>query len=186
MTAEEMFDRACASATQDRRALVRFLASVSVAQAQWHPPDGEWSILEGLEHLMLTEAFFRANLLTVVGQAEASGTWDNSPLQPTKMSAAALRRRAQGFVAAPDVLLPHGNGNLDAMRTALLPDRDATRDALLPYRARDLSRLLLPHPRYGERNVYDVIEYAGIHDALHQEQMQRVTCQPGYPQYEAR
>jgi hypothetical protein len=177
-----MFDRAFASAMQDRRDLKQFLDQVSEAQARWRPPDGEWSIVEGLEHVMLTEEFFCARLLTVLRDAAANNTWDTAPACPTKMSADALRRREQGFVPAPEELEPRGTRDFDAMRQALLAAREATRQALLPYRARDLSRLILPHPRYGERNLYDVIAYSGIHDYLHCEQMQRVTRSPGYPE----
>src|SRR5262250_1714528 len=77
MTPEEQFDRVFASAMQDRQALRRFLDGVTAIQARWHPPDGEWSILEGLEHIMLTEEFFRSTLLTILREAEASHTWDN-------------------------------------------------------------------------------------------------------------
>jgi hypothetical protein len=84
-------------------------------------------------------------------------------------------------VPAPEELEPRGNGDFDTMRHALLPAREATREALLPYRSMDLSRLVLAHPRYGDRHLYDVIEYSGIHDYLHCEQMQRVTRSPGYP-----
>jgi hypothetical protein len=49
MTPEEPCDRVCASAMQDRQALRRFRDGVTASQARWHPPDGEWSILEGLE-----------------------------------------------------------------------------------------------------------------------------------------
>jgi uncharacterized damage-inducible protein DinB len=181
MTPEEMFDRAFASAVQDRKDLLRFLAGVSQEQARWRPPDGEWSILEGLEHIMLTEESFRVRLLKVLSQAEASGNWDTTPAHAVKMSAEALRRREQGFVPAPEDLIPRGERDFNDMRTALLPARETTREALLPYRAKDLSRLMLPHPRYGDRNLYDVIEYSGIHDYLHCEQMQRVTRSPGYP-----
>lgn len=181
MTSEELFDRAFASAMQDRRDLIRFLDGVSEEQARWRPPDGEWSILEGLEHIMLTEEWFRARLLEVLRKAEASGNWDNAPAHPAKMSAAALRRREQGFVPAPEELEPRGVGNFDEMRKGLLAAREATREAFLPYRSKALSRLLFPHPRYGERNLYDVIEYSGIHDYLHREQMERVTRSSGYP-----
>jgi hypothetical protein len=103
MTPEEQCDRACAAALQDRHDLARFLEGVSEEQAQWRPPDGEWSILEGLEHIMLTEDFFRTHLLAMLRAAEASGTWDNTPSTPVKMSVEALCRREQGCVAAPDV-----------------------------------------------------------------------------------
>ena len=67
------------------------------------------------------------------------------------------------------------------MRQALLAERQATREAVRGYRTRDLSRLLFPHTRYGQRNIYDAMEYSGIHDALHCEHMGRVTRSPGYP-----
>jgi hypothetical protein len=51
MTPEEQFDHVFASAMQDRQALLRFLDGVTAIQARWHPPDGAWSILEGLEHI---------------------------------------------------------------------------------------------------------------------------------------
>jgi hypothetical protein len=181
MTPAELFDQAFASAMQDRQHLRQFLAGVSEAQARWRPPDGEWSILAGLEHIMLTEESFRVRLLKVLRDAETSGTWHTAPLHPVKMSAQALRRREQGFVPAPAELEPRGTGDFDAMQKALLPARQATREALLPYRTIDLSGLVLPHPRYGDRHLYDVIEYSGIHDYLHCEQMQRVTRSPGYP-----
>jgi hypothetical protein len=181
MTPAEMFDRAFASAMQDRRDLLQFLNGVSVTQARWRPPDGEWSILEGLEHIMLTEEFFRARLLQILCDAETSGNWHTAPANPVKMSAEALRRREQGFVPAPAELEPSGRGDFVAMRQALLPAREASRQALLPYRITELSHLVFPHPRYGERSPYDVIEYSGIHDYLHCEQMQRVTRSSGYP-----
>ena len=181
MTPAEMFDHAFASAMQDRRDLRQFLDGVSAAQARWQPPNGEWSIVEGLEHIMRTEESFRTRLLKVLCDAEASGKWDTAPAHPVKMSAAALRRREQGFVPAPEELEPRGVGDFDTMRKALLSAREATREALLPYRSMDLSRLVLAHPRYGDRNLYDVIEYSGIHDYLHCEQMQRVMRSPGYP-----
>jgi hypothetical protein len=51
---------------QDRQHLMQFLEGVSEEQARWRPPDGEWSILEGLEHVMLTEEWFRLRLLKVL------------------------------------------------------------------------------------------------------------------------
>lgn len=181
MTPEEMFDRATTAALQDRRNLIRFLANISGTQAHWTPPDGEWTIALGLEHIMLTETYFRTNMLHVIRQAEASNSWDNTPAHASKMSPEALRRRDQGFVPAPAVLEPQGNRDFQEMCAALLSDRETSLQAVRPYRRRDLSRLTLSHPVYGDRNCYDLIGYWGIHDYLHQEQMERVTRQPHYP-----
>lgn len=183
MTPEALFDHAATSAMQDRRNLSRFLANLSETQAHWTPPDGEWTIALGLEHIMLTETYFRTNMLHVIRQAEDSNHWDNTPANPTKMSPEALRRRDQGFVPAPTVLEPEGNGDFRDMCAALLADRETSLQAVRPYRSRDLRRLVLSHPIYGDRNCYDLIGYWGIHDYLHHEQMQRVTQQPQYPKH---
>jgi hypothetical protein len=77
--------------------------------------------------------------------------------------------------------VPRGTGDFQTMRPALRPARPATLEAVGVYRSQDVSRLLWPHARYGQRNIYDVIAYAEIHDYLHGEQMGRVTRSPGYP-----
>lgn len=181
MTPEERFDHAFASAMRDRHNLVQFLTGISRDQAHWSPPDGEWSIVLGLEHVMLTETFIRTNNLNVLSWAEENDAWDNAPESPVKMTAEALRHREQGVVIAPSALDPQGERDFQEMIGALISDREASREAFTPYRSRDLSRLILPHPIYGERHIYDVIEYSGIHDYLHQEQMTRVMQQLGYP-----
>jgi len=181
MTPEAQFDQAYDTAMQDRRDLVQFLHGISETQAYWQPPDGEWSIWQGLEHIMLTETYFLGNILKVLSEAETNDHWDNASENPTKMSAEALRRREQGFVPAPDRLIPKGERDVDEMRQALIPEREASLAALLPFRLRGLDRLVLSHPVYGERNLYDVVTYWGTHDYLHHEQMQRVTRQTDYP-----
>ncbi len=181
MTPEARFDQAYASAMHDRHNLIQFLNGISDDQARWSPPDGEWSIAQGLEHIMLTEAYVRTNILNILRRAEADDIWDTASDNPVKMSAEALRRRDQGVVIAPQVLDPQGERDFQEMIADLVPDREASREALTPYRSRELSGLVLPHPTYGERNLYDVIEYSGIHDYLHHEQMTRVTQQSGYP-----
>ena len=68
------------------------------------------------------------------------------------------------------------------MRAALMMDREHSREVLLPYRSRGLSQLVIPMSSiYGDLHVYDRIEFCGIHDALHQEQMERVIKFPGFP-----
>ena len=96
MTPEEMFDQAFVSAMQDRRDLVRFLEGVSEAQAQWRPPDGEWSIVEGLEHIMLTEEWFRARLLTILREAETSGATHFESVMPKKSASTSPAKSTPG------------------------------------------------------------------------------------------
>ena len=63
----------------------------------------------------------------------------------------------------------------------LMPAREETNKALAPYRERVLERLNPPATRYGNLNIYDRMNYMGIHDALHKEQMERVTQASGFP-----
>ncbi len=182
MTPEESFDRTFNIAFRDRVNLIDFLEPLTESQARWKPPDGEWSLLEGLEHIMLEEVSFRESILKGLRHAEESGEWNNTPEPPVKMTTEAMRRREQGRVEAPPYLIPRGDGDIDGMRAALMKDREHSREVLLPYRSCDLSQLVV-HMRsiYGDLHVYDRIEFCGIHDALHQEQMGGVTMFPGFP-----
>lgn len=181
MTPEEKFDAAVKSAVRDREALIDFLANYTDAQASWEPPDGEWSIAQGVEHILLTDAYAREGLLKTLGEAENTDVWDNSPEHPEKLSSDQLRRREQGAVPSPDHLLPKENRLLSEMIPHLMPSREESNAALSPYRGRELEKLIPPVRRYGEMNVYDRMFYMGIHDALHMEQMERVTKANGFP-----
>ena len=182
MTPEESFGRAFKIAFRDRVNLIDFLEPLTESQARWKPPDGEWSLLEGLEHIMLEEVSFREGILKGLRHAEETGGWNNAPEPPVKMTAEAMRRREQGRVEAPPCLIPRGDGDFDGMRAALMMDREHSREVLLTYRSRGLSQLVIPMSSiYGDLHVYDRIEFCGIHDALHQEQMERVIKFPGFP-----
>lgn len=181
MTHEEKFDSMIDSAIHDRQALIQFLDGISDGQAEWHPPDGEWSIGEGVEHILLTDAWVRKTMEDQLREAKNSGKWDTAPKHPRKYSGAQLRRREQGRVEAPEHLIPQGKRPLSEMLLELMPSREKTVEMLKPFRAYDMERLVPPNSRYGDLNIYDRIEYMGIHDALHQEQMERVLKTPGYP-----
>lgn len=181
MTPEEKFDAAIKSANRDREALIEFLGSYTDTQAGWEPPGGEWSIAQGVEHILLTDAYAREGLLKTLGEAEKTGVWNNAPENPEKLTSAQLRRREQGAVPAPEHLLPKDGRPLSAMIPLLMPSREKTDTALSPYRGRELEKLIPPVSRYGELNVYDRMYYMGIHDALHMEQMERVAKENGFP-----
>ncbi|MFP6871746.1 MAG: DinB family protein [Nitrospinota bacterium] len=182
MSSEEMFDTVLESAMNDRRELIRFLGQFSDRQAQWEPPDGEWSIAQGIEHILLTDGYARGTLLKTLQEAEKLDRWNNAPENPQKLTSAQLRRREQGAVPSPDHLLPVKGRLLSEMVHALMPSREETAAALRPYRSRNLESLLPPSTRYGDLNIYDRMAYMGIHDALHHEQMERVTKAEGFPQ----
>lgn len=181
MTPEEMFDEAFASAFNDRKNLLAFLEGVDTSHVHWRPPDGEWSLHENLEHILLTDAYYARFIEKRLAEAEESGSWDTAPESPQKMSREALRRREQGRVPAPDFLIPKGEGDFGEMITRLTPNREAVHQMMLPYRGTDMSRYMHEHFRYGDLNIYDRIVYSGTHDYLHQDQMTRVLKAPGYP-----
>ena len=181
MTPEEKFDAALASAREDRRALINYLGKFSEAQACREPPDGEWSIAQGTEHILLTDEFARKTLAGMLAEAERGGVWNNAPENPEKLTSDQLRRREQGPVPAPDHLIPAGGRTLSEMIPLLMASREETDAALASYRSRDLEHLVLPSANYGDLNVYDRMTYMGIHDALHLEQMERLARAPGFP-----
>ncbi len=174
MAPEKMFDEAFDSAFKDRRNLIAFLEGIDTTYVHWRPPDGEWSLHENLEHILLTDAYYERFIEKRLAEAVEAGSWDTAPENPKKISREALRRREQGQVPAPDFLLPKGEGDFQEMITKLMPNREAVHRIMLPYRGIDMSRYTHEHFRYGDLNIYDRIAYSGTHDFLHQDQMTRV------------
>ena len=178
----EHFDKAFESALRDRDSFITYVKDFTEEQWSWKPPDDEWSIIEGIEHTLLVDVFFRQSAIEVLTQAQKNGNWITELENKEKMTLEALRNREQGFVPSPDSLLPKGRNDLQQMIKELYPSKMAIHESLVSFRSIDLSLLIPnPRPRYGALNVYDRIYYSGIHDYLHQEQMERVTKQKYFP-----
>ena len=82
MTPEEMFDEAFDSAFKDRRNLISFLEGIDPSHVHWRPPDGEWSLHENLEHILLTDAYYARFIEKRLTEAAESGSWDTAPENP--------------------------------------------------------------------------------------------------------
>ncbi len=182
----ENFDKAFKSALTDRDNFITFVKDFSEEQASWKPPDDEWSIIEGIEHTLLVDVFFRKSAIEVLTQAQKTGNWitelDSELEKKEKMTLESLRNREQGFVPSPDSLLPKGRKDLQQMINELYPSKMAIHESFVSFRSNDLSLLIPnPRPRYGPLNIYERIYYSGIHDYLHQEQIERVTKQKYFP-----
>tara|TARA_B100000029_G_scaffold117218_5_gene110337 strand:+ start:6948 stop:7508 length:561 start_codon:yes stop_codon:yes gene_type:complete len=182
MNPTEQFDKAFESAFKDRDNFITYVNTFSKEQAIWEPPDNEWSIIEGIEHTLLVDVFFRKSALEVLNEAEKTGNWITKLENKEKMSLEALRKREQGFVPSPESLLPRGRSDLQQMIRELYPSKMAIHECLISFREIDLSSLVPnPRPKYGALNIYERIYYSGIHDYLHQEQMNRVTQHKTFP-----
>lgn len=182
MIPTEQFDKAFESAFKDRENFIKYVKNFSEEQAFWIPPDNEWSIIEGIEHTLLVDVFFRKSALEVLEKAKKEGKWITELENKEKMSLEALRNREQGFVESPESLLPKGRNDLQQMIRELYPSKMAIHESLISYRTLDLSLLIpSPRPKYGALNIYERIYYSGIHDFLHQEQMIRATQNQSFP-----
>ena len=84
MTPEEMFDEAFGSAFEDRRNLISFLEGIDTSHVHWGPPDGEWSLHENLEHILLTDAYYARFIEKRLAEAVESGSWDTAPENPRR------------------------------------------------------------------------------------------------------
>ena len=178
----EHFDKAFESALRDRDNFITYVKDFNEEQGSWKPPDDEWSITEGIEHTLLVDVFFRKSVIEVLTNAQKTGNWITEIENKEKMTLEALRNREQGFVPSPESLLPKGRTDLQQMVKELYPSKMAIHESLVSFRLIDLSLLIPnPRPRYGPLNLYERIYYSGIHDYLHQEQMERVTKQKYFP-----
>jgi len=182
MKPTEQLDKAFESALRDRENFIKFVKEFTYEQASWKPPDSEWSIMENIEHTLLVDVFFRETAMETLNHAKKIGNWITELENNDKMTLEALRNREQGFVHSPDFLLPKGRNDVKQMIKELYPSKMAIHESFILFRSKDLS-LLIPKPynlTYGPLNMYERIYYSGIHDYLHQEQMERVIVQKDF------
>ena len=79
MTPEAMFDEAFGSAFEDRKNLISFLEGIDPAHVNWRPPDGEWSLHENLEHILLTDNYYARSIEKSLGRRRSPGRGTRPP-----------------------------------------------------------------------------------------------------------
>ena len=141
------------------------------------PAPDRWSVAEILEHLTLVEGRIKKLLSTHVAAAREAGLGaehETAPVVPT-VNVAQMENRSEPIVAR-EGSLPQGSVEARAAWDALEAQRRGVRDFVLGADGLALSDVIIPHPRFGQLNVYQWLVFLGAHEARHTAQIRETAA----------
>lgn len=166
-----------------RRELLSAVEGLSEAQLNFRPAEDRWSAGQLLHHVALTERRIGRKIALLAEIAQQQGvdppSWERLDLS----FFGEIRRRAEGkrFQAPPEVAPPHGTPLAEVL-AALAGARQALLESLPLMEAHDMSQFFIPHPVFGEFNVYQWLFFMGAHERRHREQIEALKKTPEFPQ----
>ena len=163
-----------------RKQFLDALAKVSDAQWHWKPAPDEWSVAEVAEHIALSEENLGAMIRKMVkGPAAAAEKLAAVKGKEEKMLAGMVDRSQKA--QAPEMLKPVKRWKTKADLVAFFKEK---RDANIAYAERtddELRTRLLPHPAFGDLDLYQWLFLISGHAERHTLQIREVQGLAGYP-----
>ena len=169
---QEVLDHLDAS----RIALKAAVSNVSADNVAVRPAPERWSVTEIVDHLALVETRVARLLVGELQKAQTSGlpseSESSSVVQEQLVSG--LLDRSKPIVAG-ETSQPRGI-SLDAAFATLDSERNALRDAIIAADGLALGTVRLPHPRFGDLDLYQWFTFLGAHEARHVEQVRETAA----------
>lgn len=164
---------------ESREEFFQAIDGVTIEQWAWKPADGRWSVGEGAEHVVLSEALL-FGLVRKALAASPNPAWQAQT--DGKAGLIANVMPATGKAVAPDPIVPRFGLTLTQARERFEQQRvDIARfaretDAALKAHTHD-------HPMrfFGTLNAHQWLIYVPLHTIRHARQMAAVKNEPGYP-----
>lgn len=158
-----------------RAELQEDLAPRADEELAWRPSPGEWSVLECLDHLVSTHAYYEPLLdAAAADAAPARGEGDADGYAPSFLGGIYLWFQKPRFrFPAPSDLAPRPDldrGTLQAYGACL----DRLEARLQAFASADLRATRVPLEMGVRFNLGDVLRFLVIHDELHLDQARRV------------
>lgn len=126
--------------------------------------EGKWSILEVLEHLSLTEAFCTDHIKQTLEKETGEPARKKKPIQLT------LDRTNK--VKAPEAQTPIGRfRTMDEALKHLAESRNRLNNVLQPFEQTVFEQRSLKHPVFGTMSIAQWLEFIGLHEMRHLEQI---------------
>ena len=156
----------------ERRALLASAAALPVVRWTEKPAPERWSVSDVLWHLHKTESNIAGLIRKKVAEARAGGhpaETDTSSvlgaLDPAKLTDRTKK------IDAPTPIIPTEVVDADTVKQQLADSRAALDEALSSADGLALGTILHPHRIFGDLNLYQWIEFVGLHERRHSEQV---------------
>jgi hypothetical protein len=153
-------------------------AAVAAVPAEHHttsPSDGQWSVLEVLEHLAIVEGRVGVLIEKHLDDARAAGLspeTDDAPVLPT-LNIAMFGDRTRK-IKASDAAQPKAGRELNDLWQSLDAALDHARRLLHSADGMRLSDVTMPHPVFGPLDLYTWFAFIGSHEGRHAAQIREI------------
>ena len=182
---------------------------LSQEQADFSPTAGEWSVGEVVDHLLLAEAMYRVEIATLIERTQIGQTpriyrsfadlnagpaiipkdllpfFDVPFTLLTVFMPSCIREwvaRSQLVpIRHPDVTTPRQGRSVDKLCHVLVTSLDETKALFAAHPNLDYAKMIYQHPLLGVQNVPQLLDFMGLHEELHQQQITRVLANTRFP-----
>jgi DinB family protein len=160
-----------------RAEIIKEVAGLSQAQADWRPSAGDWSVGEIIHHLTLAEV--STGKLTSKLFKDAGSSLPSFPGDLAAFSQ--LPPWPPGPAEAPPVVRPESGHRWDELLSTFQATRDRSRQSIERLATADPRRLKWSHGRLGELDLAQWWMLQAHHDADHLRQLRAVKAAAGFP-----
>jgi hypothetical protein len=182
---------------------------LSQAQMDFAPAAGEWSVGEVVDHLLLAEDMYRTEITTLVelmrtGQTpriyrsfadlNAGPAIIPKAILPlfevpftllTMFTPSSIREcvaRSQLVpIRHPDNTTPRPSRAVDQLRHELGASLIETQALFAAHPNLDYTQMIYQHPLLGVQNILQLLDFMGLHEELHQQQISNALANPRFP-----
>jgi uncharacterized damage-inducible protein DinB len=153
-------------------------AAVAGVPARYHatsPGDGQWSVLDVLEHLVIVEGRVGTMLEKHLSEAKAAGLRADADLSPIlpQLNLAIFTDRTRKIKGSAAVQ-PKSGRQLDELWESLDGCLATIRQLLASADGLRLTEVMMPHPIFGPLDLYTWFAFIGSHEARHAAQIREI------------
>jgi hypothetical protein len=206
---EEEYTRALEKFREAREATLAIIRELTQMQADFFPATGRWSIGQNVEHLLLTEKLYRAQMQKLIELARKGGKQnlqltfdelDNSialiprdaisklvvPLNVLNLFIPRAVRKAMirtPLIPAlnPSASNPSASQPIAELRSRAASSLHATEEIFRGKLPPDLLQTTLSHPLLGTNNVVEILGILAAHEERHHGQIRAVRANRHFP-----
>jgi len=160
-----------------RAEVMKEVAGLSQAQAEWRPSEADWSVAEIIHHLTLAEV--STGKLTSKLFKDAGSSFSPFPSDLTAFSP--LPPSPAGPAEAPPVVRPESGHRWDELVSTFKAARDRSRQSIERLATADPRQLTWTHGRLGQLDLAQWWMLQAHHDADHLQQLRAVKAAAGFP-----
>lgn len=144
------------------------------------PAPDRWSVLDNLEHLVLTERFCTELLDRMLERARKEGRMSRGlPVRWVDARPVMLEAAGKTYTA-PVWAEPRGRWNEQEVAEELALSRRQLESLFREFPRFDVERVIEPHPLYGwPLNAAQWVHFVGLHENVHARQLERLAGQFG-------